>query len=48
MGDKLFASVLIGDLQEAAEHGSGNIGYWNRVPEDTEYLLDYLENEAFF
>ncbi|MCH4153074.1 MAG: thioesterase [Saccharofermentans sp.] len=27
MGDKLFASVLIGDLQEAAEHGSGNIGY---------------------
>lgn len=27
IGDKLFASVLIGDLQEAAEHGSESVGY---------------------
>ncbi len=27
IGDKLFASVLIGDLQEAAEKGSGKAGY---------------------
>lgn len=27
IGDKLFASVLIGDLQEAAERGSNKLGY---------------------
>ena len=27
IGDRLFASVLIGDLQEAAEHGSKKLGY---------------------